>query len=89
MHGRNKHKERCSPEPQPQPPSENPSSSSLAADNMPPPSTLTYLLPPGYQFVPSDQQLIFFYLKPYLDGYKNVLLNVPIHIYESWPTLSI
>ncbi|CAE6201218.1 unnamed protein product [Arabidopsis arenosa] len=85
---RNKRKETCSPEPQTQPPSENPSSSSLAADNMPPPSTLAYLLPPGYQFVPSDEQLIFCYLKPYLDGYKNVLLNVPIHlvnIYESNP----
>ncbi|KAG7543555.1 NAC domain, partial [Arabidopsis thaliana x Arabidopsis arenosa] len=42
---RNKRKERCSQEPQTQPPSENPSSS-LAADNMPPPSTLAYLLPP-------------------------------------------
>ncbi|EFH46758.1 hypothetical protein ARALYDRAFT_915809 [Arabidopsis lyrata subsp. lyrata] len=63
---RNKRKERCSPEPQTQPPSENLSSSSLAADNMPPPSTLAYILPPGYQFVPSDQQLIFCYFETLL-----------------------
>ncbi|KAG7588542.1 NAC domain [Arabidopsis suecica] len=81
---RNKRKERCSPEPQTQQPSGNPSSSSLAADNLPPPSMLAYLLPPGYQFVPSDQQLIFCYL----DGYKNVFLSIPIHlvnIYDSNP----
>ncbi|XP_020879737.1 uncharacterized protein LOC9313628 isoform X2 [Arabidopsis lyrata subsp. lyrata] len=88
MHGRNKRKERSSPEPQTQPPSENSSSSCLSADNLSPPSTMTYLLPPGFKFMPSDEQVIFCYLKPYLDGNKNVLLDVPIHlvnIYESNP----
>ncbi|CAL9247305.1 unnamed protein product [Arabidopsis halleri] len=91
MPGRNKRKERPSPEPQTQPPSENPSSSScLSADNLSSPSTIAYILPPGFKFVPSDEQVIFCYLKPYLDGNKTVLLDVPIHLvnlYESNPQL--
>ncbi|CAE6075374.1 unnamed protein product [Arabidopsis arenosa] len=90
MPGRNKRKERSWPEPQTQAPLENLSSScsSLSADNLSPPSTIAYILPPGFKFVPSDEQIIFCYLKPYLDGNKNVLLDVPIHlvnIYESNP----
>ncbi|EFH53819.1 hypothetical protein ARALYDRAFT_347836 [Arabidopsis lyrata subsp. lyrata] len=83
--------ERSTPEPQKQPPSENHSSSSfLSADNLSPPSTIPYILPPSYKFVPADEEVIFCYLKPYLDDNKNVLLNVPIHlvnIYESNPQL--
>ncbi|KAG7628746.1 NAC domain [Arabidopsis thaliana x Arabidopsis arenosa] len=93
MPERNKRKERSWPEPQTQPQSEIPSSSSsLAADNMSPPSTIAYVLPPGFKFMPNDKEVINCYLKPYSDGNTNVLLNVPIHrvnIYESNPqTLS-
>ncbi|CAA0386519.1 unnamed protein product [Arabidopsis thaliana] len=59
---------------------------------MSPPSTIAYVLPPGFKFVPNDEEVIHCYLKPYSDGNTNVLLHVPIHlvnIYESNPqTLS-
>lgn len=69
---------------EPQPPS-----SSSAADNFsrtPPTRPTTF--PPGYKFVPSEEDLIVHYLKPFLQNNKNPPPNVPIHrvnIYESNP----
>ncbi|AEE79532.1 putative transcription factor NAM family [Arabidopsis thaliana] len=91
---RNKRKARSSPERLTQPPelphnSDVPSSSSSsAADNFFSWSTKQFAFPPGYRFVPKDQELIFHYLKPFSQGNKCSLLNVPIHrvnIYESNP----
>ncbi|XP_010431407.1 PREDICTED: NAC transcription factor 29-like [Camelina sativa] len=98
---RNKCKARSSPErqtqptewqTQPPPPKQNrdnPSSSSSIVDNFSSPSTKPFNFPPGYQFVPTDEELILYYLKPFLQKNKNSwLLSAPIHyvnIYESNP----
>lgn len=99
MPPRNNRKERSSPERQTQPPKSQtqppPSSrkhggdipsSSSAADNFS--SQKRIVFPPGFKFVPTDEDLIFHYLKPFLQGNKNSYPNVPIHrvnIYESNP----
>ncbi|EFH53818.1 hypothetical protein ARALYDRAFT_905966 [Arabidopsis lyrata subsp. lyrata] len=92
---RNKRKERSSPERQKQPPelqtqppSHNPdpnnpsSSSSSVAENFSSSSTKPFIFPPGFKFVPTDQELI---LQNNKDSW---LLKVPVHhvkIYESNP----
>lgn len=46
------------------------------------------VLPPGFMFVPSDEILIFHYLRPFLHHNKKSSPNVPIHrvnIYDSNP----
>ncbi|CAH8268833.1 unnamed protein product [Arabidopsis lyrata] len=80
---RNKRKARSSPEPP-----HNSDIPSSAADNFFSPSTNPFVFPPGYRFVPNDEELILHYLKPFSQGNKCSFLNVPINhvnIYESNP----
>ncbi|CAA7060479.1 unnamed protein product [Microthlaspi erraticum] len=100
MSQRNKRKERSSPESQTQPPSSpthdphipsSSSSCSSAVYNFPSdPSTNPIVFPPlpDFKFLPDDEDLILHYLKPFVEGNKNSLHNVPVHhanIYESNP----
>ncbi|KAF8102058.1 hypothetical protein N665_0201s0347 [Sinapis alba] len=90
MPSRNNRKEDPSSPAEPQlPPSSSSSSSSSAADNFSAaPRTKPTTFPPGYKFVPSEDDLIVHYLKPFLRSNKNPPPNVPIHrvnIYDSNP----
>ncbi|KAF3581500.1 hypothetical protein DY000_02032484 [Brassica cretica] len=54
--------------------------------NMQSSSSLAY--PPGYRFVPTDAEIIYYYLKPFSPDNKKSWPNLPIHhmnIYESNP----
>lgn len=76
---RNKCRETQQPCPQ-HDPNMQPSSSSSAS------SSLAY--PPGYRFVPTDAELIYYYLKPFSRDKNKSCPNFPIHhanIYESNP----
>ncbi|KAL0714585.1 hypothetical protein Bca4012_021564 [Brassica carinata] len=89
MPSRNNRKEDTSSPAEPQPPPPSSSSSSSAADNISrAPRSKPTVFPPGYKFVPSEEDLIVHYLKPFLRSNKNPPPNVPIHrvnIYESNP----
>ncbi|CAH2063963.1 unnamed protein product [Thlaspi arvense] len=65
------------------------SSSSSAADNFSSDRRMKPIVfPPGFKFVPTDEDLIFHYLKPFVRNSKIPPPNVPIHlvnIYESNP----
>ncbi|CAF1850524.1 unnamed protein product [Brassica napus] len=70
---RNKRRETQQPSPQHEP-------------NMQSSSFLAY--PPGYRFVPTDAEIIYYYLKPFLPENKKSWPIIPIHhanIYESNP----
>ncbi|KAF2618444.1 hypothetical protein F2Q68_00041629 [Brassica cretica] len=74
---------------QPPPPPPPSSTSSSAADSFShAPRTKPTTFPPGYKFVPNEDDLIVHYLKPFLRSSKLPPSNVPIHrvnIYESNP----
>ncbi|KAJ0245829.1 NAC064 [Hirschfeldia incana] len=73
---RNKRRETQQPSPQHDPPNMQFSSSSSAS------------YPPGYRFVPTDAELIDYYLKPFSRDNSISWPNIPIHhanIYESNP----
>ncbi|CAH8360392.1 unnamed protein product [Eruca vesicaria subsp. sativa] len=72
----------------PSSPPQTPSSSSAADNFCRTPREKPTTFPPGYKFVPSEEDLIVHYLKPFLRSNKNPPPNVPIHrvnIYESNP----
>ncbi|CAN7135237.1 unnamed protein product [Brassica rapa subsp. narinosa] len=76
---RSKRSETPQPSPQHEPNMQSSSSSSAS-------SSLAY--PPGYRFVPTDAEIIYYYLKPFSPDNKKSWPNLPIHhanIYESNP----
>ncbi|KAG5399805.1 hypothetical protein IGI04_014412, partial [Brassica rapa subsp. trilocularis] len=76
---RSKRSETPQPSPQHEPNMQSSSSSTAS-------SSLAY--PPGYRFVPTDAEIIYYYLKPFSPDNKKSWPNLPIHhanIYESNP----